>query len=368
MGWHGFSGTPGANPPVYPPSHPSLGQQVLTNLETPYWGTNMNRLLLITLSILLASTTVPAADWTAAAFPIKEHHFGTVAVGSKTEFVFPVVNRLSSTMHIQTVRASCGCTTPIVANQYIPSGETGSIVARFNTDTFKGKRGATLTVVIDQPFYSEVQLKVDGYIRSDMVFHPGAIEFPKLNQGEKSSESTKVLYAGRDDWKIVDVRSHQPWLMPSVKETGRGGGRVNYELTVDVREDAPTGYFQDELVLTTNDRGMPQVPLRVSGQVESPLSISPQAITLGRLKPGESVTKKVVLLGQQPFTIASITADGWEVKFDNSRELKKMHIINATFAFAGQGSGPQKATLLITTAGADSVTAKGLLIADVRDQ
>ncbi|QDT05550.1 hypothetical protein K227x_39510 [Rubripirellula lacrimiformis] len=324
--------------------------------------------LAFSVAACLASTTVVAADWTATAFPIKTHDFGTVAVAAKTEFVFPVVNTMSSTMHIQTVRASCGCTTPIVQNQYIAPGQTGSILARFNTDTFKGKKGATLTVVIDQPFYSEVRLRVDGYIRSDMVFFPGAIEFGRSNQGEAVSKSTKVLYAGRSDWQIVDVRSNKPWLMPAVKETVREGGRVNYELTVDLREDAPTGFFQDEVVVVTNDRSMPNVPLRVSGQVESALSISPQAVALGSLKPGEGITRKLVLMGQKPFQIESITAENWDVKYEATSDLKKVHIVNPTFTYTGQNAGPQKVAFEIKTAGDDSVTAKGVLTADVRGQ
>ncbi len=316
----------------------------------------------------LAVSNASAQDWTAAVFPIKNHEFGTVAVGAKTEFVFPVVNTLSSAIHIQTVRASCGCTTPIVKNEYIAPGETGSIVAQFNTDTFKGKKGATLTVVVDKPFYSEVRLRVDGYIRSDMVFFPGAIEFGNLPQGEAITKSTQVLYAGRSDWQIVDVRSNKPWLMPAAVETVRENGRVNYKINVDIREDAPTGYFQDELVVVTNDRSMPNVPLKVSGQVESALSISPQAIALGSLKSGEPVTRKLVLMGREPFRIESIVAEGWDVNYDPTTEAKKMQMVDVTFTHSGENAGPNKASFVIKTSGDHSVTAKGLITAEIRSE
>ncbi|TWU60031.1 hypothetical protein Poly51_03050 [Rubripirellula tenax] len=309
-----------------------------------------------------------ATDWSDIAFPVKTHDFGTVAVGAKTEFPFSVVNTMSSGIHIQSVRASCGCTTPIVVDQYVAPGATGTILARFNTSTFKGKKGATLTVVIDQPFYSEVRLRVDGYIRSDMVFYPGSIDFGKIAQGEATSKSTKVLYAGRSDWQIVDIRSNKPWLMPVIKETVREGGRVNYELSVDLREDAPTGSFLDELVVVTNDRSMPNVPLKVSGQVDSALSISPQAIAFGSIKTGEAFTKSLVLMGREPFQVESITAEGWQIDFQPTTELKKMQMVSATFKYVGNGSGPQKASFEIKTSGANSVTAKGLVTADIRVQ
>ena len=182
-------------------------------------------------------------------------------------------------------RRSCGCTTPIVETDYIQPGQTGSILARFNTDTFRGTKGATLTVVFDQPIYSEVRLRVDGYIRSDMVFHPGAIEFGNIKQGESMAKVSKVYYAGRSDWEIVDIRSNVPWLVPSTKLVSRDSRNAQYELSVVVREDAPTGVFQNEIVVVTNDTKRPQVPFQVMGNVESPLSISPQAIAFGSLKP-----------------------------------------------------------------------------------
>ena len=319
------------------------------------------------LSTALPSSPV-VAGWPEDAFPVKSHDFGTVAVAAKTEFRFPIVNQFNAPMHIQSVRASCGCTTPIVETDYIPAGGKGSILARFNTSTFRGKKGATLTVVIDKPVYAEVRLRVDGYIRSDMVFHPGAIEFGKVEPGTPATETTKVLYAGRGDWKIVDVRSNQPWLQPSFRQTVRGQGKVNYEISVSLREDAPEGFFQDEIVVITNDRAMPNVPLKVSGTVEGKLSISPQSIALGSVKPGESIRQMLVIRGAEPFKIESIRCEGWDVDFEPSSTAKKTHIVAAHFTPKQQAQGAQKVSVTIKTAGDNPVTAQALLTADVRDQ
>tara|TARA_R110002049_G_scaffold47902_1_gene138408 strand:+ start:111683 stop:112678 length:996 start_codon:yes stop_codon:yes gene_type:complete len=326
---------------------------------------HLSALSLITLAALMTATPAKSADWSDTVFPTKTHDFGAVAVAAKTEFRFPIYNTFSTPMHIQSVRASCGCTTPIIETQYIPAGGTGSILARFNTGTFRGKKGATLTVVVTQPFYSEVRLRVDGYIRSDMVFHPGSIEFGKVDQGTAKSLSSRILYAGRDDWQVVDVQSNKPWLQPTVTQTTRGGGRVEYDLKVNVREDAPAGYFQDEIIVVTNDRSMPRVPLRVAGQVESALSISPQAIALGSLKPGQVIEKKLVIRGRTPFTIASIQCPGWDVQCDPTPEAKSTHIVTARFV-PTEADGPQKATISISTTGDTSVVAHALLTADVR--
>jgi len=330
----------------------------------------MSRASLVVLTcfcIVFAAAPVASAEWPDNAFSIKSHDFGTVAVASKTEFRFPIYNPYTKPLHIQNIRRSCGCTTPIVETPYIQPGQTGSILARFNTDTFRGKKGATLTVVIDQPFYSEVRLRVDGYIRSDMVFHPGDVQFGTISQGESGQQGTRVIYAGRSDWQIVDVRSNVPWLVPSFKQTSRGGGRCEFEVTVAVREDAPTGTFQNEIAVVTNDTKRPEVPLAVSGTVESPLTIAPQAIAFGSLKPGQKVEQRLVVKGNAPFTIESITAEGWDVNFPKTDVAKTVHIVPTTFV-PTDGEGPQKVAVEITTSGEQSVTAKAILTADIREQ
>jgi hypothetical protein len=105
----------------------------------------------------------------------------------------------------------------------------------------------------------------------------------------------------------------------------------------------------------------------VSGNVASPLSISPQAIAFGSLKPGQTVSKTLVIKGTTPFKIDSITCEGWEVKFPNAASEKKVHIVPATFT-PTDAEGPQKVTVEIKTEGEGSVTAKAILTADVRSE
>jgi len=319
------------------------------------------------LIVIASFGNAQSIDWKEV-FPVRTHNFGTVAVAAKTEFRFPVHNQSNRTIHIRKVRASCGCTTPIIESNSIAPNETSYIRARFNTHTFKGKRGANLTVVIDKPVYTEVRLRVDGYIRSDMVFHPGAVEFGELPAGQEGMQTIKVLYAGRKNWEILNIESPQPWLIPTFAEVSRGRGRIKYDVTVTLSSDAPTGFFQNELVVLTNDSEMPRVPLRVSGEVATPLKVSPAAIALGRLKPGESTEKKLIVIGQTPFLIQSLKADGWKVDIALGTEPKKTHILMPTFTPEGDATGTRKSTLVIRTSGDQSLTTSALVTADIRGE
>lgn len=330
-------------------------------------GVGIFRGIMIAVSAGLLAPAAQANNWAAQLFPVKQHEFGTVAVASDTKFRFPIENTTNQDIHIASVRASCGCTTPIVETEWIRAGERGAILAQFNTDTFRGKKGATLTVVIDKPAYAEVRLRVDGYIRRDIVFHPGSVDFGNVSQGSIAEKTVKIAYAGRSDWEILDVESNVPYLKTDLKQLSRGGERVDYELTVQLADQTPAGFLQQELVLVTNDRSMPRVPLRVHGQVEAGLTVSPAAIAIGSVKPGESVEQRIVVRGQEPFTIESITCEGWDIQFEPPSTAKKTHLISLTLT-PGSDAGDFRGNLVIRTAGGESLNAHSLLTANIRDK
>jgi len=291
-----------------------------------------------------------AGDWATDMFKTTSHDFGSVARGAKAEFEFPLSNIYLEEVHIAGVRSSCGCTSPRITKADLKTYETGSIVAHINTDRFLGSKGATITVTFDKPRYAEVQLQVRCYIRSDVVFEPGNVDLGEVSQGQTSDRTVNVSYAGRDDWRILDVRSDNPHLSTKLTETSRGGGRVTYALSVHLGEKAPPGYVNDQLVLMTNDQRMPQVPLAVDGRVLSGLTISPSTLFMGVLKPGQEIEKKLIVRGEKPFRVLSVQCDDEHFQADTSagQEPKTLHLIPITYV-AGDAPGKVTGKLQIET-------------------
>lgn len=319
-------------------------------------------------AVVVATEPARAADWANAMFPIKQHEFGDVAVSAKCEVRFPIENKSDKTVHIKSVRASCGCTTPIIETNYIEPGQTGTILARFNTDTHRGKKAATLTVVIDKPNFAEVQLKVGGYIRQDLVFNPGSVEFGKIPNAVEQTRSVNLTYAGRTDWEILQVESSKPWITAQATLVSRSGINANYQVNVRVDPSAPQGAFHDELVLTTNDKSKTRVSLLVTGEVESSLIVSPQALALGEIMPGQVVEKKLVIRGSSPFLIDSIKAKGWEIDFDAPVEPKTTHLINARMTATGEAVGQVTGHLVVTAGQGLNASSSATVTAIIREK
>lgn len=301
---------------------------------------------------VLGVAPVSAQEWARKMFKETQYNFGGVARSAKTEHRFQFRNLYMEDIHIAGVRASCGCTTPWVTKDTLKTYETGEIVAHFNTDRFTGQRGATLTVTIDRPFPAEVQLRVDGYIRTDVVVNPGSIAFGSIDQGQAAKKKADVAYAGRGDWKIVDIKSSSPYVKAKVAEKSRQNGQVTYRLTVSLEPNAPAGYLQDQLILVTNDRNYTQVPVAIEGQIVPELVVNPTLVSLGRLQPGQTVRKQIVVQGKEPFRITAVECDNDSFQLDLSpsakEDVKKVHLVPILFV-AGSQPGKITGTIRIDT-------------------
>ena len=305
------------------------------------------------LGSLLAASQVAAEQWVTKMFETQEHDFGTVARGADTVYRFPVKNIYKQTIELVSVRSSCGCTTPSIENKTLQSGDVGYVVASFNTRTFTGLHGATLTLTVawtdnGTRRRGEGQLRVNGNIRSDVVFKPGAVKFESVDQGVRQEQQVQVTYAGRSDWRVTDVRGESSDIEVEMTETQRSSGRVTYNLLVRIKDSAPAGYFHEQLVLVTNDDRNPRIPLHVEGRVIPEISVSPEPLMFGEVVHGEKVPKKILIRGKKPFKIVAMSCDDQCFEFKTDDKSSERHIVEVVFA-AKCDPGKVKETIHIAT-------------------
>lgn len=279
---------------------------------------------------LFGHCPIEAQDWLreAIAPEARLHDFGTVARAANTEHRFLIKNNHSSDLHIRSVRTSCGCTTPIIENEWIKPGETGAVLARFNTGTFTGRKAAAVTVTFDKPVYTELQLNVKGYIRSDVVLSPGEVNFGEVPVGEPKSVELTLDYAGRNDWALVGTESPLDFVDVKFDEVSRQSGRVSYKITAELTADAPLGTLHNQILLKTNDRNLTTVPVRFMAVVQPPIQISPQAIELGTVSSQQPLAQRLVVKSRNEFRILAVTSEQAEIQFEASETPKAAHLLS----------------------------------------
>lgn len=328
------------------------------------------RSLLIALVIFAATAAVAtnarAETWAVKMFSQTNHDFGSVGRNAKTEHTFVIENIYEEPVHIAAVRSSCGCTKPILEKRTIKTWEKAELVAQFNTRSFIGNKNAVITVVIDQPFYAEVQLTVQGHIRSDIVVEPGEVNFGEVPVGTRRDLPIRISYAGRPNWEIVDVRGNSDYLSVRLDPVKRQGNLTSYTMIVSVLDKAPSGDLNDELIVVTNDPKDNEFTLPTMAKIAAPVTVTPMQIALGDVAAGQLKADRFIVKGSRPFRITEIQCADGRFEFKVPADAKPVHVI--PFAFRGEnreGADVVKQSLLIKTDIGENIVAECIVTGQV---
>jgi hypothetical protein len=299
----------------------------------------------------LALPTAGAQDWVATVFPERAYDFGTVARGSKILHPFKVLNRTNQDIHIADWRTKCGCTEVRVGSRDIPPGTQTTIEAIIDTTKFQGYKATGLTLVIDRPSVVEVDLNLTCFIQSEIALNPGQIDFGIVRHGSKPTTSLTFNYHGeRTDFAILRMQTRSDDVSAKVQEAGRSAdGAIQFLLTATLSPTLRNGFFRDEVTLFSNDRTIPTIPISVSANVQSAVTVSPSVLNLGRVRPGEVVKKTILVRSAQPFKLTEVKPGNDELSATPDPDgARPLHTVNLTFK-APARPGPYHAVCEIAT-------------------
>jgi hypothetical protein len=115
-----------------------------------------------------------------------------------------------------------------------------------------------------------------------------------------------------------------------------------------MKDHAPAGYFNELLVLVTNDGQNPRIPLNVQGRVIPEISVAPESLVFGEVTTGQQVPKKIVVRGKKPFKIVAVNSDANCFEFKTDGKTSDRHVVEVLFA-PNQDPGKVKETIHIAT-------------------
>ena len=307
------------------------------------------------LGMVISSPAVRAQglDWVASALPERAYDFGTVARGSQVRHAFSLINRSDQEIHIADWRTKCGCTNVRVGAKVIPPGTQTTIEATIDTTKFLGYKPSGLTLIFDRPTFVEVDLNLTCFIRGDIVLNPGQIDFGTVvrRPDQSPTASLTLTYAGgRSDWDVTKMKTQSSKVKAELRELSRtADGQINYSLTATLQPGVSNGYFKDEIKLLTNDQSSPSIPISVVANIRSAVGVNPSIINFGGLRPGQSVSKIVLVSSKEPFSITKLTPSEDDLQPDEGEKgPRAVHQLKLTLK-APEQTGPHHATLTIET-------------------
>jgi Protein of unknown function (DUF1573) len=292
----------------------------------------------VLLAGLCAAGPAAAASWADGLFDELSKDFGSVPRGPTLVHPFRVVNKTSGPVSISSVRVSCGCTSAAVLRSYLNPGEETAVVARMDTTRFTGVKSVTIYVQFDRPAFEEVRLWVQANARYDFNVSPDSLAFGQIKRGAAPAAAVLVTFYGNGDARIVDVRSESNYIRPVLREVRRRDSEVTYQLSSTLRADAPVGKWYTDVWLRTNNPMMPQVRVPLTVEIESALSVTPEAVTLGQVHVKGESERRVIVRGTKPFKITRVqgTDDQLLVK-DNTPEARAVHVLTVRLKAARAG-------------------------------
>ena len=301
--------------------------------------------VLIAASLLaVCSLPVFAQDpaWGAKMFDVTEIKFGSVAKGADVAVQVRVKNIYKEDIQITNATTGCGCvswdekTFPLV----IPSGQQRLLTLRLDTIRYDGERKSKATLALLDPVHSavtQVELPVEGYIRRDIVIMPGAVNFGMVDLGLGAERKVEIHYAGRNDWKLTQLKVTNPNLAAVIDEKTRGNGLVDYELIVTLKPTAPIGTLRDQITMVTDDANNPQISVLVEAKIEADVVITD--LQFGAVTPGQTKSVNVIIRGKKPFKVEElyrekkeeslISDDAFKVKL--SKNVATVHSLPISF-------------------------------------
>jgi hypothetical protein len=264
--------------------------------------------------------------------------FGSVPRGPALNHAFHLTNKTGATVHIANVRVSCGCTTAWALAHDVGPGKETSIMAQMDTRRFIGTKTVTIYVTIDQPQYEEVRLWVSANSRDDVTLTPEALAFGTIRHGEARTASVNLSFLGYGDTRIVDGKSDSNYVQTRATPTRREGGEVTYQITAKLRPDLPVGKWYTDIWLSTSNPSAPKVRVPLTVEVEPALTVTPSVASLGSVKRGGEIEKKIIVRGDKPFRITQVKGtDGQITVNDTAKESRTVHILTVRFKAAQAG-------------------------------
>jgi len=279
-----------------------------------------------------ASSDDQNKSWAIKMFAEPKFDFGPVAQHSDCQGYLEFTNCFEPDMEVVSVSTSCKCISASTETKLLKPHETGKIKLVLDTSRFQGQRHVTLTVQFKYKGsnYVTASIPCAAFIRTDVWMQPSFANLGAISAGTGGEQTVKVSRTGNDQWKIREVKSRNPGLTTELKELSRGNGRVEYEVKVKVDPAAKIGNIQESLVLVTNDSSNANVALRVEGRVESDIQVTPDVLTLGKLRPGKESRVTLIVKSKKPVRLESIVCaehpDSFKIAIPSEEKL--IHVLS----------------------------------------
>jgi hypothetical protein len=265
--------------------------------------------------------------------------FGSVPRGPLLNHPFHLTNNTKYTVHITSVRVSCGCTSATALIDTLAPGQSTAVVAQMDTRRFSGPKSVTIFVQFDRPAWEEVRLWVQANSRDDVSITPDSLGFGAVRRGSSLKVSVTVSLLGDSGWQIQSARCDSNYVLTSLSAARQTDSGVEYQVIAQVRPDTPVGRWYTDVWLATNNPATPRLRVPLTVEIQAPLNLIPTGVVFGQLKAGGVAERKVMVRGAEAFRIKKVEGIDKLVQVrDSNPASKSVHVLTVTVKSPAPGA------------------------------
>ncbi len=225
--------------------------------------------------------TISAAMAPKIVFKETAFNFGDVEEGPDITHEFVFHNRGKSTLHINNVGTSCGCTAAVGDKKDIAPGGKGTIKVTYHTSGRPGHATKIITVTSNDPTNPNFQVKIDMTVVREIDVTPDRVYLYAVKHGEEKDTQVKILGKPGKKLNILSVTSNNKVVAVTSAPYSEGDGtnkRMGVTLNVVLPATQPIGSISDNVVVKTDDLKKPEIEIQVMGEVVGRVQWSPKNV------------------------------------------------------------------------------------------
>ncbi len=223
------------------------------------------------------TTAVTGVTGPKIAFATPEHDFGQIKNGEVIKHAYVFTNNGSATLVISNVQTSCGCTTAGEWTRQVEPGKTGSIPIQFNSGSFSGAVGKSITVTCNDPNQPTVVLQIKGVIWKPIDVTP---QYPFLTVTTESPPATMTVRIVNNEETPLTLSAPESNNSAFIAELKTNEPGKQFELIVTTVPPLPAENVQGQFTFKTSSTNLPILNVGVWARVQPVVVVTPPRIAL----------------------------------------------------------------------------------------
>jgi hypothetical protein len=230
-----------------------------------------------------------------------DHDFGVVSPGANVSHRFVVKNSTASPWKLEGITRSCSCSVIVPSKQFIAAGESEEFPFELHVSSkpadvhqkatvhFKGEKDEDIVV----------ELRVAARVREALTIQPAELAFGQVAANSKDYRVLHIENYSAESWENVSFPDLPPQLtLTNLQKTReekdslpRQTWKAEFQLDtakLDIKS------FQSALKVNAASKG-PSTSIPIRFTVIDGIQVTPSVLNFGKLKPGESSERKLIV-------------------------------------------------------------------------